>query len=119
MRQAKLAYAEAVPTIRAGIPYADARASLTKAGYVPFHILKPGSPAYRTNIYDRSDVYALYPEVEACGGTGLADCAFVLTRARDVVIVHTTGEHADRLVVANVKHATQAQAEALYEPLTR
>ena len=97
-----------------GKPYAMLHARLVSAGYAPFRVLQPGSPAYRMSIYDRGDVYSRYREVEACAGTGLGDCDFVLSRHGDVIVVHTTGEKAASLVVADLRHCSPAEAERLY-----
>ena len=68
------------------------------------------------DIYNRGDVYARYREVQACAGTGLGDCEFVLRRGGDVIVVHTTGETVATLVVADCRHVTVGEAEQLYRP---
>ena len=97
-----------------GRPYATLHARLASAGYGPFRPLQPGSPAYRMDIYGRGDVYDRYKEVQACAGTGLGDCEFVLRRGDDVIVLHTTGETVATLVVADYRHETARQAEQLY-----
>ena len=103
------------PAIAPGSPYAQARAKLVAAGYKPFHVLRPGSAAYRANVFSRGDVYRLYPEVEACAGTGEGDCNMILSRgANDVLIVHTVGEEARSISVKDVRKVTAVEANGFY-----
>ncbi len=122
MRMILAACLAAGPVLAAGLdvqpyvgkPYATLHARLVSAGYAPFRILQPGTPAYRMAVYNRRDVYSRYPEVQACAGTGLGDCDFVLSRHGDVIVVHTTGETAATLVVADLRRCSPAEAERLY-----
>lgn len=105
----------ATPSIRPGIPYAEARPRLLAAGYKPFRVLAPGSDAYRMHVFNRNDIYLRYPEVESCAGTKEADCSFILTRgAGDFLVVHTIGEEARSIVVRDVRRITNIQANAFY-----
>jgi hypothetical protein len=104
---------EALPSIKAGTPYAQARKQMLSAGFAPYHV-----GTYRlvkTPCVGREDVCGTYPEAADCAGTGNADCEFLFSKGREtIVMIHTVGERPEDLTVQDVRRLTRAQVAKMY-----
>ncbi len=75
-----------LPTIKEGEDYANARKALLADGWQPYH--SPDADTCGegdTRCQDR-------PEMEACAGTGMANCNFLWKKDGKTIAVHTIGE---------------------------
>jgi hypothetical protein len=102
-----------VPGIKAGTPYAQARKQMLSAGFAPYHV-----GTYRlvkTPCMGREDVCGAYPEAADCAGTGNADCEFLFSNGRGIIVmIHTVGERREDLTVQDVRRLTRAQVAKMF-----
>lgn len=85
---ATLAQANGLPSLTQGEDYGQVRSKMIKAGWKPH--AKPGSdPCGETDQRCKGR-----PEMEACAGTGEANCKFNWKKKNKVVGICTVGEEA-------------------------
>jgi hypothetical protein len=103
----------AVPSIKAGTPYAQARKQMLSAGFAFYHV-----GTYRLlkePCLGREDVCGAYPEAADCAGTGNGDCEFLFSKGRGImVMIHTVGERREDLTVQDVRRLTRAQVAKMF-----
>lgn len=77
-----------LPRLKKGESYASVRTKMIKAGWKPYH-----SPDADECMTGDSRCEGR-PEMKACAGTGLANCAFTWKRRGRMVTIFTIGEEA-------------------------
>lgn len=105
----------AVPSIKAGTPYAQARKQMLSAGLAPYHVrtYRLLNEPYRCE--GREDVCGAYPEAAECVGTGNGDCEFLFSKGGGIIVmIYTVGERREGLTVQDVRRLTRAQVEKRY-----
>lgn len=77
-----------LPRLRKGENYRSVRVKMIKAGWKPYH-------AKDADVCQKGDERCKNrPEMQACAGTGLANCRFLWKRKGKTVAIFTAGENA-------------------------
>ena len=81
------AQTSSLPKLKKGESYKGVRAKMIKAGWKPYHSPNADKCAEGDNRCEGK------PEMEACAGTGLANCVFLWKRQSRTVAIFTIGEN--------------------------
>ena len=102
-----------LPVIEAGTPYSQARKQMLAAGFVPYRIRV--HRLVQTPCLGREEICRTYPEAADCAGTGNADCEFLFSNGRGIIVmIHTVGERREDLTVQDVRRLTRAQVAKMF-----
>jgi hypothetical protein len=84
----QIAFAQnGLPRIRKGESYKSVRVKMIKAGWKPHHA-KDADKCLKGDDRCRNR-----PEMQACAGTGTANCRFLWKRKEVTVVIFTSGEN--------------------------